>query len=103
KFVREAMSLIPPDLSPVRIPEISPATAPIRGRVRFVSGCVMSVMFGKTNAATIRLLNQTGAEVRAPRDQDCCGALVAHTGNLEAARACARRNIEVFEREPTDA
>src|SRR5262249_12644762 len=72
-------------------------------RVGFVSGCVMSVMFRKTNAASIRLLNQTGSEVLVPYRQVCCGALFAHTGNLEAARASARRNIEAFEDQQIDA
>jgi len=62
----------------------------------------MSVMFGETNAASIRLLNRVGYEVITPRSQGCCGALFAHTGNLEAARACARQNIEAFEREKLD-
>ena len=103
KFAREAMSLIPEKISSADIPEISPSVGPARGRVGFISGCVMSVMFGETNAATIRLLNRARYEVVVPRAQGCCGALFAHTGNLEAARACARRNIETFEREKLDA
>ena len=103
KFAREAMSLIPEKTSLVNIPEVSPATGAARGRVGFISGCVMSVMFGETNAASIRLLNRAGYEVVVPRAQGCCGALFAHTGNLESARACARQNIETFERESLDA
>jgi glycolate oxidase iron-sulfur subunit len=49
------------------------------------------------------LLNRTGCEVITPRGQVCCGALSAHTGQLELARESARRNIEVFERENLDA
>jgi len=97
RFAREAMSLIPRTSASVSLPEISPAVGQSRGRVGFVSGCVMSVMFGETNAATIRLLNRAGYEVVVPKGQGCCGALFAHTGNLEAARACARQNIESFE------
>ena len=103
KFAREAISLIPEKTVPVHVPEISPAVGPARGRVGFVSGCVMSVMFGETNAASVRLLNRAGYEVVVPPGQGCCGALFAHTGNLEAARASARRNIETFEREKLDA
>src|SRR2546426_60974 len=73
---------------------LSPALGAPRGRVGFVSGCVMSVMFAKTNAASVRLLNQAGYDVVTPTEQVCCGALFAHTGNLEAARRCARKNIE---------
>ena len=103
RFAREAMALIPSELSTVALPETSPANGPARSRVGFVSGCVMSVMFGRTNSTTIRLLNQTGSEVLVPSRQVCCGALFAHTGNLEAARACARRNIEAFEGQQVDA
>ena len=103
KFAREAMSLIPEKISSADLPEISPALGPARGRVGFISGCVMSVMFGETNAASIRLLNKAGYEVVVPRSQGCCGALFAHSGNLEAARACARQNIKSFEREKLDA
>jgi glycolate oxidase iron-sulfur subunit len=56
----------------------------------------MSVMFSRTHAASVRLLNRAGYEVVTPPAQVCCGALYAHGGNLEAARESARRNIAVF-------
>jgi glycolate oxidase iron-sulfur subunit len=68
-----------------------------RGRVGFLTGCVMSVVFGPTNRATIGLLNQAGCEVTVPSSQGCCGALHLHGGRLEEARAFARRNIAAFE------
>ena len=60
-------------------------------------------MFGPTNTATVRLLNRAGYDVVTPPAQVCCGALYAHSGNLAEARACARRNIEVFEKLELDA
>jgi glycolate dehydrogenase iron-sulfur subunit len=99
QFAREALSLVPDDASAVKLPLVSPpTTGPNRGRTGFISGCVMSVLFGKTNAASVRLLNRAGYEVVTPPEQGCCGALYAHSGQLELARACARHNIEVFER-----
>lgn len=99
RFAREALSLVPADASAVMLPAVSPATGgPDRGRAGFISGCVMSVLFGNTNAASVRLLNRAGYEVVTPPQQGCCGALYAHSGQLELARACARHNIEVFER-----
>ncbi|MEQ2008572.1 MAG: (Fe-S)-binding protein, partial [Limisphaerales bacterium] len=77
--------------------------SPARGRVGFIRGCVMNVMFGRTNENTIRLLNLAGYDVVTPRDQGCCGALHAHGGNLSAARAAARANLDAFAREPLDA
>ncbi|HZV35924.1 MAG TPA: (Fe-S)-binding protein [Verrucomicrobiae bacterium] len=110
KLAREALSLVPRDLAAVKLPEVSPAisrsvdgtngtNATGMQRAGFISGCVMSVLFGETNAASVRLLNRAGYEVVTPREQVCCGALYAHSGQLELARNCARRNIAVFERQ----
>jgi glycolate oxidase iron-sulfur subunit len=99
KFAREALALVPDGARAVKLPMVSSAaTGPRKGRVGFISGCVMSVLFGETNAASVWLLNLAGYEVVTPPLQGCCGALYAHGGSLERARACARRNIEVFER-----
>ncbi len=98
KFARESMALVPEQWQKVVLPELSPAIAgPKRGRVGFVSGCVMSVLFGETNANSVRLLNRAGYDVFTPRAQGCCGALYAHSGKLAEARAAARHNIAVFE------
>jgi glycolate oxidase iron-sulfur subunit len=102
--LRDAMDLVPRDIEAVTLPEKSPAHGPApRSRVGFISGCVMSVMFGRTQLASLRLLNRAGHEVITPRDQVCCGALYAHGGNLKRARECARMNIAAFENRDLDA
>jgi glycolate oxidase iron-sulfur subunit len=99
QFARDALALVPDRARAVRLPMVSSAaTGPRKGRVGFISGCVTSVLFGQTNAASVWLLNLAGYEVVTPPLQGCCGALYAHGGSLERARACARHNIEVFER-----
>ena len=104
KFAREAISLLPKRWPSVPLPERSPAATPQpRGQVGFVSGCVMSVLFGKTHLSSVRLLNQCGYDVVVPSAQVCCGALHAHGGQLDQARACARRNIEAFEQAKVEA
>jgi glycolate oxidase iron-sulfur subunit len=103
KFAREALSLVPKNISSIELPEVSPANDQKKGRVGFISGCVMSVMFGNTNASSVRLLNRAGYEVVTPEDQGCCGALYAHSGQLEMARDAARKNIETFEKQNLDA
>jgi glycolate oxidase iron-sulfur subunit len=103
RLAGDALSLVPDDATEVELPEYSPAPAPSGGRAGFVSGCVMSVLFGQTNANSVRLLNRVGYDVVTPRAQVCCGALYAHGGNLASARDCARRNIEVFENYNLDA
>ena len=57
----------------------------------------MEGLFARVNRATERVLEVNGCNVRAPREQVCCGALHAHAGDLEGARELARRNIEAFD------
>jgi glycolate oxidase iron-sulfur subunit len=59
-------------------------------------GCISSVAFAKLNRATIRVLTKNGIEVCVPAEQNCCGALHAHAGLLDLARAQARRNIDAM-------
>lgn len=73
-----------------------------RGRVGVLLGCVMDVLFVKENLATVSVLRRQGFGVVAPSDQPCCGALHAHSGRLDWARAQAKKMIESFERNPVD-
>jgi glycolate oxidase iron-sulfur subunit len=95
---REMLSLLPEQCQSMAIPEFTPAqNGEQRGRAGLVTGCVMSVMFGQTHAATLKLLARAGWNVVAPPNQACCGALYAHSGNLAKARQTARLNIGTFE------
>ena len=67
------------------------------GHAALFTGCVMDVLFAPTHAATVKVLARNGWEVQWPRGQGCCGALHAHAGFREAARALARRNIAAFQ------
>jgi glycolate oxidase iron-sulfur subunit len=67
-----------------------------KARIAFFSTCVMDVMFADTNRAAVRLLVLAGAEVVWPRDQSCCGALHAHAGLRDEAKALARRNVRAL-------
>jgi glycolate oxidase iron-sulfur subunit len=103
KFVRDSLALIPERLSATPLPEISLTTnGNPKGRVGFIRGCVMSVMFSDTNESSVQLLNNIGYEVVTPGNQGCCGALYAHSGKLESARECARINIAEFEKHDLD-
>jgi glycolate oxidase iron-sulfur subunit len=102
RFLRELLSLLPEQVRRVPLPEFSPAIGQKKGRVGLVSGCVMDVLFNRTNAATARLLNQLGFDVVTPPNQVCCGALYAHSGRLNAARDSARKNIAAFEAAKVD-
>ncbi len=72
-------------------------------RVAFFAGCVARELFEQTNRATKVVLAAHDCDVEDPPDQVCCGALHAHAGEIETARALARRNIRAFERSPAEA
>ncbi len=68
-----------------------------RGRVALLTGCVQEGLYGRVNEATRRVLAANGFEVVAAPGQECCGALHAHGGALDGARALARVNVDAFE------
>lgn len=69
-----------------------------RGTFALLRGCVMEGLFTAANRATERtLIANDYTAVFAP-EQHCCGALHAHAGDLETARALARKNIAAFEK-----
>lgn len=70
---------------------------PPRLRVAVLTGCVQEGLFARVNRATVRVLEANGCEVAEVRAQRCCGALHAHAGRLDTARALARANIDAFE------
>lgn len=66
-----------------------------RARVAMLSGCIMPLVYGNIHRATARVLARNGCAVSAPA-AGCCGALHAHNGDLETARALARLNVDAF-------
>jgi glycolate oxidase iron-sulfur subunit len=80
------------------VPRVVAAEGAVRARAALFTGCVQRAVFGATNAATARVLARNGVEVTVIRDQGCCGALHAHAGERDRARALARINIAAFER-----
>ena len=94
---------LPPPVDRAPLPAVTPALGRKRSRVGFLHGCIQEVIFASHNRATVRVLSRNGAEVVTPPAQRCCGALHAHAGDLERARALARHTIEVFERAGVDA
>jgi glycolate oxidase iron-sulfur subunit len=98
RSIRRFTDLVPRRIeTPEPLPLHSKTTAQTHlGTVGFISGCVMDVMFNRTNLNSIQLLNMAGYDVVTPVDQTCCGALFAHSGKLDLAREKARQNIRVF-------
>jgi glycolate oxidase iron-sulfur subunit len=95
--------IVPPRSERRSLPARVEAVGPRRGRVALFVGCVMPELFGDVHRATVRVLARNGFEVVVPRAQGCCGALHAHAGDPEQARALAQRNVAAFDPRDVDA
>ena len=79
------------------LPQSVAARGGVRRKVGMLTGCVQQVFFQHVNAATARVLAAEGCEVIIPTQQECCGALMVHSGLEEDALHLARRMIAEFE------
>ena len=96
------LPVVPPAAERAPIPALTPAEGVKRARVGMLTGCIQQIAFGSQNRATARVLAKNGAEVTAPREQTCCGALHAHAGEHGLAVTLAKRTIEVFDAAKVD-
>ena len=78
-------------------------SGPTRYRVALLTGCVQDLVFPNVNRDTADVLLANGCAVETPPVQPCCGSLHAHNGELDRARALARRMIDLFPPERYDA
>ena len=102
--LRAMEALLPdvPDRFFERLPSSIQPKKTARRRVGMLSGCVQQVFFSHVNAATARVLTAEGCEVIIPREQQCCGALMLHSGLEDDAAALAKKMIAVFEAADVD-
>ncbi|MGB8273825.1 MAG: heterodisulfide reductase-related iron-sulfur binding cluster, partial [Alphaproteobacteria bacterium] len=77
---------------------VFPADGPRRLRVALLAGCVQTVLAPRINAATVRLLTRHGVEVIVAPKSECCGAIVHHLGEREAALRSVRANVAAWSR-----
>jgi glycolate oxidase iron-sulfur subunit len=75
---------------------LQPAIGARRAKVALLDGCIMPLLFGEINQATLRVLRRNGCDVVFPKAQICCGALNIHNGETVAAKKMARQNIDAF-------
>lgn len=75
---------------------IAPAVGERRQRVAFLVGCVMPILYPQTHEAAVKLLQLAGCEVWFPRGERCCGALLAHNGDLDGAAILRDANMRVY-------
>ena len=75
---------------------VVPAVGERKGRVGFLTGCVMNVAFPGVHDDAVTLLSRSGYEVVIPPAQGCCGSLHAHNGDPEEAHRLARQIVAQF-------
>jgi len=80
------------------VPEVLTPETDVKGRVGFLSGCIMNVTLPEVHRDTVDVLLTNGYEVIIPKLQVCCGSLHGHNGEIETAKKLARKNLDVFER-----
>lgn len=79
-----------------QIGKVFPAEGTRKKKVALLAGCMQNVFFAKLNEATVRVLQKNGCEVHIPAEQTCCGALHAHSGFRDQARALAKQNVDAL-------
>ena len=91
--------------APFRAPHtgIAPAIGARRYRVAFLVGCVMPILYPRSHEAAVRLLQLAGCDVWFPQGERCCGALLAHSGDLEGAERLREANMRIYGRGQFDA
>ena len=65
-------------------------------RVGFFVGCGANYLFPETAWALLRILQHMGANITIPKDQVCCGLPAYVSGDMDMAKALARKNVEAF-------
>lgn len=69
--------------------------APPRDRVVYFLGCSKNLLYPQAALATYRVLRTNGVEVIIP-EVACCGLPALSAGDLDGARALARRNLAIL-------
>ncbi|MBP7523103.1 MAG: glycolate oxidase subunit GlcF [Leptothrix sp. (in: Bacteria)] len=65
-------------------------------KVLLLLGCVQPALAPNINSATARVLDACGIQTLVADGAGCCGAVRAHLGDHERARADMRRNIDAW-------
>jgi len=97
RTLRPMLDLLPKTIpSAQHLPQVTLAQGEPRARVALLVGCAQQVLEPDINCSTVEVLSRNGVEVVVPPGQGCCGGLAWHTGDLSAAQAFARRNLDAF-------
>jgi len=82
---------------------ITPAIGERKHRVAFLVGCVMPILYPQSHDAAVKLLQLAGCDVWFPDGVRCCGALHAHSGDLDEAERLREANMRIYEKGDFDA
>jgi glycolate oxidase iron-sulfur subunit len=85
------------------LPEVLKPNGEAKYKVGFLTGCFMNVMYSKINIDTVEVLLENNCEVYIPKEQVCCGSVMAHYGDIETAKKLAKKNIVAFSKYKLDA
>ncbi len=65
-------------------------------RVGYFMGCATDFIYPEIGLKLIDFLTKRGIEVVVPKEQNCCGAAIYFSGDMETGRVLAADNIEAF-------
>ncbi len=71
-------------------------------KIGIVTGCVQDVFFRDVNIDTEEVFKINGYDVFIPKDQQCCGSVHGHNGDLKTAKILAKKMIDTFEKAEVD-
>ncbi len=106
KRLRELEAMTPtvqPKFSSELIDQVTLPEGESNYHVAMLTGCAQDLIFSDVNRDTVEVLVENGCTVITLPDQQCCGSLHAHNGELEMARQLARRQIDLIKPEFHDA
>lgn len=83
------------------LPELHKGRGEIK--VSLFLGCLLNYVYPDIAASILKILSLHGVDVIVPKAQLCCGAPVLASGDEEAARRLARRNLSCLEPGKVDA
>lgn len=97
------LSFMAPDIKNVKTSTITLSVIEDKKmRVGIVTGCVQDVFFRDVNIDTAEVFKINGYEVFIPKDQQCCGSVHGHNGDLKTAKELAKKMIDTFEKANVD-
>lgn len=78
------------------LPEVLEPFGERKATVAYFPGCATNLIFPEVGKAAVDVLRKLGARVVIPHDLVCCSTPALNAGDMDTARALAKRNIEIL-------